>query len=359
MSEPRRLRDSDPSPLERALLEAAAADRPTPGARARMAAALGRHLGFDASDFDAPGDAATNSAGPAEASGTALALWTPLELLVMVAISALAVLGDIGDIPAPTRLAPTGISAERAVTSTEHRSVPMDPVEKSSRAPRRTMPDLGPPEPGTPAPALPSSSLDGTVTGAADPPHATRSAPNARSPGATGGSSLPGTSGSVSVVGPGAGADRLESSVHPRRAEAAAVAESPEPEWPSTSDDPAPTGSGIGDVLEPAPSLAPSLRGATTIPDVPREIPDEVTLLDHIRTAHRAGEHRRALVLITSYDRFHPRGQLRQEVEVLRIEVRLARGEREQAIQLARRFLSRYPSSPHFARVQALLQRSR
>jgi hypothetical protein len=74
------------------------------------------------------------------------------------------------------------------------------------------------------------------------------------------------------------------------------------------------------------------------------------------RAALRAGDARAVLAELDALDRSFPRGQLVQEREGLRIEALLALGDRARARELARRFLARYPASPHAPAVERALR---
>lgn len=348
MRNPRRPRDSDASALERALLDAAAADRPSPGARARMAAALGLDpvvaaTGPDAAKTHAAENHAAARDGAARAQEATIAWWLRLDLLVIVGAAVVVVLGDHGPIP-PAR-PPVPITADRHALSRHHSA---DAVRPAERAPRATLPTTSDSRPAPPV-SRPSSSRASRASRESDPRERSRRAPERR--------------------------ERRRASLRPRDDTARATgmdpatdpaAELPAPDVFPASGSPSPSpadpaitpGAPIDTELDAVLVPAPSLPSSTTVPAPHESIPDEVILLDRVRAAHRAGDTRRALDLIASYDRHHPDGQLRQEVEVLRIEVRLARGERRHATRLARRFLYRFPASPHFERVRALLRRS-
>jgi hypothetical protein len=72
---------------------------------------------------------------------------------------------------------------------------------------------------------------------------------------------------------------------------------------------------------------------------------EQLEQIKRIRSALRAGEHRRALELIDAY-RALPGGELAAEASLLRIEALALSGEREAAAREARQFASDYPNSP-------------
>jgi hypothetical protein len=128
----------------------------------------------------------------------------------------------------------------------------------------------------------------------------------------------------------------------------------------------------------PAPVLAPdrqepALRDATpneqphddsepparalpkSAPKLAQSIARETADLDAARAALRAGSVPRALQELDRYARRHPRGVLRQEASVLRIEALLRARDASKAQRTAQRFLSEHPDSPYAARVRSLL----
>jgi hypothetical protein len=74
------------------------------------------------------------------------------------------------------------------------------------------------------------------------------------------------------------------------------------------------------------------------------------------RASLRAGDARAVLTELDALDVSFPRGQLVQEREGLRIEALLLLGEKARARELARRFLARYPGSPHAPAVERALR---
>ena len=92
---------------------------------------------------------------------------------------------------------------------------------------------------------------------------------------------------------------------------------------------------------------------------VARDQPDsalgaQVALLDAAQTAVAAGMSGEALRLADQYRADYPNGELAPEAEVVAIEALAARADRAALAARAARFLARYPSDPHAARVQWL-----
>ena len=83
----------------------------------------------------------------------------------------------------------------------------------------------------------------------------------------------------------------------------------------------------------------------------------EVASLDQAREALAHGDSATALRELEKHQqKFQGSGALGPEAMVLRIEAVSARGDRAATTALANDFLSRFPSSPHAARVRSLLQ---
>ena len=77
----------------------------------------------------------------------------------------------------------------------------------------------------------------------------------------------------------------------------------------------------------PVASVAPDLR-------------EEIRLLDQARSAVRAGDGAQALALLAKYARRYPRGQFRQEAQVLRVEALEQSGNKQAAVALVALALS-------------------
>jgi hypothetical protein len=80
----------------------------------------------------------------------------------------------------------------------------------------------------------------------------------------------------------------------------------------------------------------------------------ELTQLDSARSRLKSGRSEEALALLDAYERSAPRGALRLEAEVLRIDALSRSGRTEQAKSRARAFLERHPRSVLAARVRRL-----
>ena len=105
----------------------------------------------------------------------------------------------------------------------------------------------------------------------------------------------------------------------------------------------------------PAPPEAPASAAARPRPLAPPgDLREEIRLLDQARAAVRSGDHRRALRLLASYDQSYPRGQFRQEVQVLRVEALEGSGNARAARALGQKFLAEHPESPHVERVESV-----
>lgn len=95
--------------------------------------------------------------------------------------------------------------------------------------------------------------------------------------------------------------------------------------------------------------------------DAQRAAPENAVLFESSRVARvrsllHAGQPAPALTELAELDRSVPRGVLVQEREALRIEALLGLGERARAREEARRFLARYPGSPHAKGVEPALR---
>lgn len=90
-------------------------------------------------------------------------------------------------------------------------------------------------------------------------------------------------------------------------------------------------------------------------PDPGAAAREESRLVGAARDALRGGDGRSALTLLNEAHRRFPAGVLGQERTALAIEASLRTGARAEANELARVFLKKYPSSPHAARVRALI----
>jgi hypothetical protein len=84
----------------------------------------------------------------------------------------------------------------------------------------------------------------------------------------------------------------------------------------------------------------------------------QVVLLDSARAALTAGSFSAALQATDRYEHQFPAGELRPEADVVAIEALAARGDEAACRERAARFLERYPTDPHAARVKALAERA-
>jgi TolA-binding protein len=82
------------------------------------------------------------------------------------------------------------------------------------------------------------------------------------------------------------------------------------------------------------------------------DLREEIRMLDQARAAVRAGEANEALALLAKYNRRYPRGQFRQEAQVLRVEALKESGHEEAAVKLGKKFVAQHPESPHVERVE-------
>ena len=105
------------------------------------------------------------------------------------------------------------------------------------------------------------------------------------------------------------------------------------------------------------PEEAPKAEPAERVRQEPRTAPvpdirEEIRLLDQARAAVKSGAHDKALRTLAKYDQKFPRGQFRQEAQVLKMEALKQSGENERASALAKKFLAEHPNSPHVERVE-------
>jgi hypothetical protein len=113
-----------------------------------------------------------------------------------------------------------------------------------------------------------------------------------------------------------------------------------------------------------APRVAPSANPVTTKAPAPsrggRVVGDslnrELAKVDSARGALQRGESTTALRLLDQYNAEFPKGALRTEAHVLRIEALIASGDRATAVRLGKSFLARSPNGTYARRVRALTQ---
>jgi len=111
---------------------------------------------------------------------------------------------------------------------------------------------------------------------------------------------------------------------------------------PATEASPAPAPPDEAKASKRAPARAPS-----------DDVREEIRLLDHARAALLQHAPARALERLGQYAQRFPRGALRQEAAVLRIEALREQGDPARAAALAQEFLAKHPGSPHAERVMA------
>ncbi|HOU91166.1 MAG TPA: hypothetical protein PLU22_08980 [Polyangiaceae bacterium] len=166
--------------------------------------------------------------------------------------------------------------------------------------------------------------------------------------------------GLVAVLG-GAGAGGAVALDRATRSEAVAPAAAPStPEVAPPAPARAPPGPVPAVTEAPAPAAsAPAVAPARPRPAAPprdaagaASIRDEIDRLDRARGALSRGAPDTALAVLAEYAARHPRGELREEAAVLRIEALRARGDQRAAAEAAERFGERFPSSAHQDRVQ-------
>lgn len=123
------------------------------------------------------------------------------------------------------------------------------------------------------------------------------------------------------------------------------------PPAPATDIATAPTGASTAAVVAARP------HGATGTPTEP-SISDEIAAFDRARAALDAGDSDRALALVDVYEKRFPSGTFVQEAEVLRVQALSRKGDSSGARRVGQRFLAAHPTSPHAARVRAILDTS-
>ena len=140
--------------------------------------------------------------------------------------------------------------------------------------------------------------------------------------------------------------------VAPVNAAPAAPITQPVPEAPVASLTPPPS-------LTPSPTAEPAKsppRATQPAASSPPESPlaQELRSLDEARSALARGDASGALTLLDRHDRAFPTGPLRTEARMLRVEARLARGDRAAARKLATELLARDPSGPQARRLRTI-----
>jgi hypothetical protein len=85
---------------------------------------------------------------------------------------------------------------------------------------------------------------------------------------------------------------------------------------------------------------------------------EEIASFDRARAALDAGDADRAIALVETYERRFPSGTFLQEAEVLRVQALTRKGDTAGAHRVGQRFLAAHPTSPHAARIRAILEAS-
>jgi hypothetical protein len=124
------------------------------------------------------------------------------------------------------------------------------------------------------------------------------------------------------------------------------------PPVPSTPTPPAGAPSVAAQAADvPGPATPPPVR-APTAASASSDLRAELAALDKVRTTLSAGDPDGALSLLASYLRTFPRGRLRLEAEVLRIDALARSGQTALAARQAQSFLERHPNSVLAERVR-------
>jgi TolA-binding protein len=110
------------------------------------------------------------------------------------------------------------------------------------------------------------------------------------------------------------------------------------------------------DALAPVPleALPRAAAPASNAKAPSNDLGEEMRLIDSARAHVSSGAAKKALSVLAAYDRRFPRGALRQEAAVMRVEALEKSGNDKRAAELAKKFVSEHPNSPHVERVQKL-----
>jgi len=120
--------------------------------------------------------------------------------------------------------------------------------------------------------------------------------------------------------------------------------------------------------LPPA-AAVPTATATTAVGPAPRahaaagatgdsSLSEEIAAFDKARGALDAGDADRALALVDAYEKRFPAGTFVQEAEVLRVQALTRKGDAAGARRVGQRFLAAHPTSPHAARIRAILDAS-
>jgi hypothetical protein len=110
------------------------------------------------------------------------------------------------------------------------------------------------------------------------------------------------------------------------------------------------------------PSVAPSVGARREGASTPRDadtLAEEIVLFDRARAALERGDAASALPLLDEYESRYRTGAFAEEAEVLRVRALMHQGDRAAATRVGERFLAAHPTSPHAARVRAILDTSK
>jgi hypothetical protein len=130
---------------------------------------------------------------------------------------------------------------------------------------------------------------------------------------------------------------------------------------------PTPPPSVVPTVVSPAdlPAAAPAALPASTAATAATaaatdttSFAEEIASFDRARAALDAGDADRAIALVETYEKRFPAGTFVQEAEVLRVQALTRKGDSAGARRVGQRFLAAHPTSPHAARIRAILDAS-
>jgi hypothetical protein len=167
----------------------------------------------------------------------------------------------------------------------------------------------------------------------------------------------------VAMVGVGAGVVEMVRDRPAATATATATTPTPTPTLalaPATATATAPTpapATATATALAPTPTPTPTLALAPTPEPAPSSssLPEELTMLEHARSALSSGNPARALSVLDAYTERFPHPALLPEATVLRIEALTKAGDPSAARRAADAFLAANPASPYADRIRTLL----
>ena len=131
----------------------------------------------------------------------------------------------------------------------------------------------------------------------------------------------------------------------------------PEPDLPKAEEPPTKPPPPVKPVVKVAPAVAPTPVEPTkaTPPPPPANPDEELAALDDAITAARAGRPAQALAAVDAHLAKFPQSALAQEREVIAIEALVTLGRRDDAKARLTSFRSKWPTSTHLVRLEALL----